>query len=37
MECYEHVKIGAGDTRLSNMLSLINMIITEEEIDPSLF
>ena len=29
--CYEHVKIG-GDTLLSNMLSLFNMIIMEEEI-----
>ena len=29
--CYEHVKIG-GDTLLSNILSLFNMIIMEEEI-----
>ncbi|CAB4019989.1 Hypothetical predicted protein [Paramuricea clavata] len=32
--CYEHVKIGGG-TLLSNMLSLFNMIITEEKIPAS--
>jgi hypothetical protein len=33
--CYEYVKI-RGDTLLSNMLSLFNMIITEERSQPVL-